>query len=111
MIDLEKYYGELDAIKLIEIIESGKEYKPEVFQYCKKRVSEMNLPIETIKSYATDIIKKNFYEYFTKGKYLSNEPINIESYYLFKKEVKKCFTESKAKFIQNRNSMTQNLNI
>lgn len=109
MVDLEKYYGELNAFKLIEVIESLKDYKPEVIEFCKKRVSEMNLPRETLKDYATTITKKRFHEYFTKGKYLSNSPIITNSFFLNQKEVKNCFNKTKSEYIQTLNRMTQNL--
>ncbi len=109
MIDLDKYYNNISAYKLIEIIESTNGYKPEVIEYCKKRITELNLQPEVIKTHARDVIKKRFYKYFTDGKYKIESPIIIDSFYLNKSEVKKCFHESKSEYIRVWDIMTKNL--
>jgi len=109
MINLEKYYGSIDAYKLVEVIESLKDYKPEVIAYCKERISKMGLSEETLKNHARIAIKKRFYQYFTDGEYLTDAPIFIDSFYLNLKEVKLCFQESKGEYITYVTNATSNL--
>lgn len=109
MIDFEKHYGTIDAKELVEIIESLNVYKPQVIEYCKKRLQQINISKEMLKSYASDVLKIRFYNYFVDKKYLSNEPVIIDSYFLSPKEAKKCFRESKAAYISYINNATSNL--
>jgi hypothetical protein len=111
MIDFEKHYGTINVKELIEIIESLNVYKPEVIEYCKKRLQQVNISKEILKSYATDVLKIRFYNYFVDKKYLSNEPISMDSYFLNPKEVKKCFRESKSEYISYITNATSNLRI
>ncbi|WP_324027528.1 hypothetical protein QSV08_06145 [Maribacter sp. BPC-D8] len=53
MIDFDKYYSHLGAYELIEIIESNSDYKPEVIAYCKSKIQELNLELDTIKKHAS----------------------------------------------------------
>jgi hypothetical protein len=109
MIDLDKHYGEMNAQELVEIIESLKEYKPEVIEYCKNRIKKMRIKKDTLKSYSRNVIKKRFYKYFSNGDYLSNSPIIIDSFYLNKDDVKSCFDESKYKYTKYIEGATTNL--
>lgn len=109
MIDLDKYYGNMNAYELVEVIESLKEYKPEVIEYCKQRIKKIRVKKEVLKSYSREIIKKRFYNYFSNGQYLSNSPIIIDSVYLNQQEVKSCFRESKTEYIKYIEGATTNL--
>ncbi|MGB3344496.1 MAG: hypothetical protein WBA61_11325 [Aequorivita sp.] len=109
MLDLKKYYGELEAYELVEVLESLHDYKSEVIAYCKERLRTLNISDENLKSLAVRAIKKRFYAYFTSGDYLANSPIFIDSYFLNEKEVKKCFLESKGEYIQYLECATDNL--
>jgi len=109
MIDLDKYYKNISEYELIEIIESTNGYKPEVVKYCKKRIEELNLQPEIVKNHAIKAIKKRFFKYFTDGEYKIDSLILIDSYYLNRYEVKKCFDESKSEYIAIWDDMTRDL--
>lgn len=109
MIDLEKHYGKMSDYELVEVIESLKEYKPEVIDFCKDSIKKKRIKKDTLKYYAREIIKKRFYKYFTEGKYLSNSPIIIDSFYLDNEDVKSCFKESKEEYIKYIEGATMNL--
>lgn len=109
MIDLEKHYGKKDPSQLVEIIESPSSYKSEVIEYCKERLSKLNIPENTIKSYARKTIKKRFYEYFLHGNYMSNTPIILDSFFLNPNDVKQCFRESKNEYMKYINDATRDL--
>lgn len=109
MIDFIKYYDKMSAYELVEVIESWKEYKPEVIDYCKNRIKKMRIKKEILKSHARIVIKKRFYEYFSKGKYLTNSPIFIDSFFLDEEDVKWCFNTSKEEFIKYIEGATRNL--
>ena len=109
MIDLDKNYKHFSAYELVEVIESTSDYKPEVVAYCKNRIEELNLELDVIKSHASHVLRKRFKKYFTDGKYKIDAPISLDSEYLNRYEVQKCFDESKAEHIRNWNFMTRDL--
>ena len=111
MIDLDKYYSHLGPYELIEIIESNSDYKPDVIAYCKLRIDELNLELDVIKTHASVVLRKRFSKYFTDGKYKIDKPIILNSEYLNRYEVKRCFDESKAEHIRDWNFMTDGLDI
>ena len=109
MIDLDKHYNKLSAQELVAVLESNDAYLSEVIEFCKKRLNEMDLPKEELKHYSREILKKRFYNYFTEGKYLSSEIINIDSFFLSKKEAISCFKISKSEYIIYLDAATRNL--
>lgn len=100
MIDLEKYYGNKNINELVEIVESIDDYKPEVIDYCIKKIEEKNISDKAIKLFSKGVVKKRFYNYFSERKYITNTLINIDSVFLDEDEVKKCFEESKLEYIE-----------
>jgi hypothetical protein len=110
MINLDKHYGTISPFELIEIIESIDKYKPEVIDYCKARVNKMKIKKEILKSHATKVLKQRFYQYFQEGKYLTERPIVLDSFFLDPEDVKLCFEESKIEFKTHIEAMTTNVN-
>ena len=111
MINLEKYYGDLNEGKLVEIIESDSNYNPEVIEFCKNRITQMDLSKEVLKNLSREVFKKRFYKYFTTGKYRTNEEINIDSFFLNEKEVKLCFELSRNEYIKHLGAATHGLDL
>lgn len=109
MIDFNKHYGNKNINELIEIVESIDDYNPKVIDYCKEKIKEKNLSDEIIKLIAIGVIKKRFYNYFSKGKYITNSPINFNSVYLNMDETKKCFEESKIEYTEYIKASTWDL--
>ncbi|EDM42810.1 hypothetical protein SCB49_14780 [unidentified eubacterium SCB49] len=109
MIDLNKHYGDLEAEKLVEILESNKAYKKEVIDFCKERLLEMNISNEQLKIYSKKVLRNRFYKYFTDGKYRTNEVIEIDSFFLNIKETKACFKLSKEEYIKYLDGATRDL--
>ena len=108
-LELEKYYSKLEAFKLVEIIDSIDIYKTDVVVYCKEILAQLKVKKEELKSYSEIVLKKRFYNYFVEGKYLSNEIIRLDSYFLNETEAKRCFRESKEEYIKYIEGATNNL--
>jgi hypothetical protein len=100
MIDLEKHYRNKNINELVEIVESIDTYNSDVIDYCKVQIKEKNLSDKIIKLLSIGVIKKRFYDYFSKRKYIVNSPINFNSVFLSTDEVKKCFEESKLEYTE-----------
>lgn len=107
--DLKKYYSDVTDIKLIEILESPSSYNNEVIDYCKIELQKRNIDNTDIKNLAKNINEKNFYQYFSKGDYLIDKQICLDSFFLSEDEMKKCFENSKYEYTQYINGATQNL--
>ncbi|NRR93377.1 hypothetical protein HSX10_17520 [Winogradskyella undariae] len=109
MIDLKKHYGDLEAEKIVEILESNEAYEKEVIDFCKQRLLEMEISKEQLKIYSRKVLRNRFYKYFTDGKYRTNEVIDIDSYFLNIKESKVCFELSKEEYIKYLDGATRDL--
>lgn len=109
MIDLEKYYGNLNKQKLIEIIDSPLKYKESVIRFCEIKLNKKQVDKSEIKKIAIEFHKTIFYKYFTDGDYLNNKSIDIKSKFLDEKEMKQCFLESKYEYTKYIEAATNNL--
>ncbi len=69
----------------------------------------MKISENELKQYSEEVFKKRFYNYFVEGKYLMNDEISLDSYFLTPFEVKTCFKHSKGEYIRDIEGATTNL--
>jgi len=109
MTDFKKHYETLDGKELVEIIESISSYEPEIIEFCIDRLKSIKVSKGLIKKYSRETLHKRFFNYFSEGKYLTKELINIDSYFYKEKEVKEIFKEVQLDYIRYVEAATFNL--
>jgi RecJ-like exonuclease len=109
MNDYKKYYAEKTTEELVEIVESDSSYELEVIKFCLELLKSRNITDEELKDLSAEVLHQRFFRYFSEGKYLTREIINIDSHFHEEEEVKEIFRDTQSYYIHNINSLTKDL--